>query len=94
MSRLDISERAFNFLESLPSKFRKQVTRRMEQLRHNPHPPSSNRLVNLTSDQAEPLFRERSGDYRIIYGVHTNPDIVKILHIGHRSKVYRTIKKK
>ena len=32
---------------------------------------------------------QRSGDYRILYDVHFQKSIVRVLCIGHRSEVYR-----
>ena len=40
------------------------------------------------------VYRERSGDYRILYIVRSNPDEVLILDIGHRKEIYRMAKTK
>jgi hypothetical protein len=48
----------------------------------------------VETDDGEPVYRERSGDYRILYVVRTNPDLVLILDIDHRKDVYRMPKTK
>lgn len=88
------TERALAFLEGLPPKIRKQVAKRAKNLLHNPHPPSSKRLIDVETDEGVPVFRERSGDYRILYTVRSNPDEVIILDIGHRKEIYRMGKTK
>ena len=71
-------------------KLTKSVTRRINQcldsLRENP----------LQYPQAIPLkgklagsYRWRVGDWRVVYQVNTEEQIVTILQITHRSKVYK-----
>jgi mRNA interferase RelE/StbE len=88
------TERALAFLEGLPPKIRKQVAKRAKNLIHNPHPPSSKRLIDVETDEGDPVFRERSGDYRILYIVRSGPDEVIVLDIGHRKEIYRMGKTK
>jgi mRNA interferase RelE/StbE len=40
-------------------------------------------------DGDEPVYRIRSGDYRVVYAVRSDPNEVVILDIGHRKDVYR-----
>lgn len=47
------------------------------------------KLQGVTTSADEPVYRERSGDYRILYVVRENPHEVVILDIGHRKDVYR-----
>lgn len=88
------TERALQSLEGLPPKVRKQVAKRAKNLLLEPHPPSSKRLVNVETDEGDPVYRDRSGDYRILYIVRSQPDEVLILDIGHRKEVYRVAKTK
>ena len=37
----------------------------------------------------EPILRERSGDYRILYVLRKDPDQVVILDIDHRKDIYK-----
>jgi mRNA-degrading endonuclease RelE of RelBE toxin-antitoxin system len=88
------TDRALDFIEGLPPKIRKQVVKRAKSLHTSPFPPSAKRLIDVETDDGEPVYRERSGDYRILYVVRTNPDLVLILDIDHRKDVYRMPKTK
>ena len=81
------TEGALTYLERLPSKkIRRQIKRKIELLAANPMPPTSKKLIGVT-DADNPVYRVRSGDYRILYTVR-NPIIV-ILYIGDRKDIYK-----
>ena len=83
------AESALKYLETVvTAKFRGQIRRKVELLASNPNPPGSKKLQGLTEGE-EPIFRIRSGDYRILYVVRNNPDQIVVLDIGHRKDVYR-----
>jgi mRNA interferase RelE/StbE len=88
------TDAALNFLETLPPKIRKQVVKKAKALHTNPHPQGSKKLHDVVTDDGDPVYRERSGDYRILYVVRSNPDEVLILDIDHRKDVYRMPKTK
>lgn len=77
------TDRALDLLEGLSPKIRKQVTRRVKNLLTNPFPPSSKRLVDVETLEGDPVYRGRSGDYRILYIVRSNPSEVLILDMGN-----------
>jgi hypothetical protein len=52
----------------------------------DPHPVGCKALQNV-KDGEDPVYRVRSGDYRVLYVVR-NPDVV-ILDVDHRKDVYR-----
>lgn len=83
------TDNALDFLEELPPKIRRQVGRRAKALHANPFPPSSKRLKDVQTDEGDPVYRERSGDYRILYIVRSNPNEIIVLDIDHRKRVYR-----
>lgn len=83
---------ALDFLDTLPPKLRKQVIKKAKALHTNPHPQGSKKLHDVVTDDGDPVYRERSGDYRILYVVRT--DEVMILDIDHRKDVYRMPKTK
>ncbi len=85
---------ALDFLESLPPKIRRQVTKRAKALHANPFPHSAKRLKDVETPEGDLVYRERSGDYRILYIVRPNPNEVLILDIDHRKQVYRMPKTK
>lgn len=83
------SESALTFLATVPPKFRGQIVRKARALMQDPHPKGSKPLKGVTTGAGETVYRERSGDYRILYVVRDNPDEVIILDIDHRKDVYR-----
>jgi len=70
-------------------KLRRQVTRKARALQHDPHPPGSKKLCGETAATGEPIYRERSGDYRILYVVREKPTEVIVLDIDDRKDVYK-----
>ena len=74
---LDLTNRAFKFLESLESKQCKQVVIKMLSLLRDPYPNDSEML------KGSRYRRVDIGEYRIIYNVQDN--IVQILAIGPRN---------
>lgn len=80
------SEEALDFLEGLSAKHRRQVTEKVGRLATDPQ-PSGCRLVQNVTDDGNPVYRIRSGDYRALYVVREST--VVILDIGHRKDVYR-----
>lgn len=85
-----LTERALDFLETLPPKTRKQVVKKAKALHITPFPPTCKKLHDVETSEGEPVYRERSGDYRILYvvrqGLHAE---VVILDIDNRKDVYR-----
>jgi mRNA interferase RelE/StbE len=80
---------ALDFLAGLPPKIRKQVVKRAKALHTTPFPASAKKLQDVETPLGEAVYRERSGDYRILYVVRTNPAEIIILDIDHRKDVYR-----
>lgn len=85
---------ALDFLEGLPPKIRKQVVKKAKALHTTPFPPTSKKLHDVVTLDGDPVYRERSGDYRILYVVRSNPSEVIIIDIDHRKDVYRMPKTK
>jgi mRNA interferase RelE/StbE len=83
------SEAALKFLTTIPPKFRAQVIRKAKALMLDPHPKGSKQLKGVTTANGESVYRERSGDYRILYVVRNNPMEVVVIDIDHRKDVYR-----
>jgi len=83
------TDAALDFLETLPPKIRRQVTKKAKALHVNPHPLGSKKLQDVETTDGEAVYRERSGDYRILYIVRSKPAEVLILDIDHRKDVYK-----
>jgi mRNA interferase RelE/StbE len=84
---LVFSEAASDFLDQMPSgKIRAQVAKKAKSLVINPHPAGCKKLVGV-KDGDNPVWRVRSGDYRILYIVREME--VVVLDIGNRKDVYK-----
>lgn len=82
-------ESALDFLDTLPPKIRKQVVKKAKALHSEPHPPGSKKLKDVETAEGDPVYRVRSGDYRILYIVRSNPNEIIIIDIDNRKDVYR-----
>lgn len=76
------AERAF---KKLAPDTQRQVMRVLESLRENPFPPGVKKLAGMD------LYRVRSGDYRIVYGVERKVLQVLVVKVGHRREIYRDL---
>jgi mRNA interferase RelE/StbE len=69
-------------------KLNKQIIRRIlqaiEKLAEDPYRSGSNKLIGSDS-----IYRLRVGNYRIIYDIRSDLQIVEIIKVGHRREVYR-----
>ena len=86
---LSVSQCALSFLETLPHKIRAQIIKRVKALILNPHPQGSKKLQGIESNHGESLYRERSGDYRILYVVRSDPPHVAVIDIDNRKDIYK-----
>ncbi len=76
------------YLERLTQrKIKRQIVTKIESLAKDPRPQGSKRVQNVT-DGSNPVYRVRSGDYRILYCIRDGQTIV-VLDIGDRKDVYR-----
>ena len=71
-----------------PKKIRQQVKARIEALAANPKPPGCAKVLGALVDGLNEVYRVRQGDYRIVYRIDGETEIV-VLDIGHRKDVYR-----
>ncbi len=62
----------------------KRIDTAISNLRENPFPPGSRKLVG-----DEQSHRIRIGDFRLIYEVRESVLVVLILQVGHRKDIYR-----
>ena len=81
-----VSERLEKILGKIPQRARCRIVERIDGLAENPRPDDCKKLQG---SKHPPLFRIRSGDYRIIYTVEDHVLIVLVLAIGHRRDIYR-----
>lgn len=84
---ISYSDVALQSLSKIPKKYRGQIVRKVDRLIHNPTPPNA-RLVRGVTGYEDPVYRLRSGDYRILYVANPGPQIT-ILDVGHRKDIYQ-----
>jgi mRNA interferase RelE/StbE len=80
---------ALDFLAAVPPKMRAQIIKKARALHLDPHPQGSKPLKGVATADGETIYRQRSGDYRILYIVRSKPAEVIVLDIDHRKDVYR-----
>ena len=87
MLRLDLTKKTIAFLDKLPPKQFKQISKKIFSLMANPKPHDSKGL------KGNPYRRTDIGEYRIIYRIEK--DLLKIALVGKRndSAVYRQLAK-
>lgn len=83
MSSLLILPRAQKELARLPEREYERVREAIRLLTQNPRPPDCLRLTGRDA------WRIRVGNYRVIYEINDEAQVVTIQHVGHRRDVYR-----
>ena len=73
-------------LAELPKDAQRQVLKKIEGLKQNPHPAGAKLLHGK-----ERLYRLRAGDYRVIYSVEGRHLVILIIRIGSRKDVYESL---
>ena len=89
LTGLVITKAALDNLARFPFKIRAQLIKKAKALILDPHPQGSKVLKGVESDDGEKIYRQRSGDYRILYVVRPKPTTVIVLDIDNRKDVYR-----
>ena len=82
------SKVALGFLATCPKKVRRQIRKKIDALAQQPHPNGCKKLHGVL-DGGEPVYRLRSGDYRVLYSVRARPKQIIILDIDNRKDVYK-----
>ena len=76
-----LSGGSYKFLKKLDEK----IIRKIEMLANDPFLTNTKKIIG----RKEKLFRVRAGDYRILYEVYLDKNVVLIVNIDKRSRVYR-----
>jgi mRNA interferase RelE/StbE len=87
MFNVKYSRKAVKFLKSLDKTTVSRILTKIEKLKHNPFSHDS----KIVEGYSEKLFRVRVGDYRILYEVDYNGNLLGIVKIDKRSRVYLKI---
>jgi len=80
---LTILKRAQKELASLPKEDYQRVRGAIVKLADTPRPAGTLKMTG------RPAWRIRVGDYRVIYEIDDDKAVISVIHIGHRSDVYR-----
>jgi len=85
MYRIELRRRAQRALDRLPKTDFEAVVGAIKDLAQTPRPRGIEK-VKTTG-----LWRIRQGDYRIVYAIDDNEQIVTVVRIGHRREIYRSL---
>lgn len=85
MYRVDLRQRVKRELDDLPEKDCQTLVKALVNLEENPRPPGVEKIRRTD------LWRIRKGDYRVIYHIDDQEQVITIVRIGHRKDVYRGI---
>ena len=80
---LTILRRAQKELASLSKEDFQRVRNAIVKLADTPRPDGTLKLTG------RPAWRIRVSDYRVIYEIDDDKAVIRVIHIGHRSDVYR-----
>jgi mRNA interferase RelE/StbE len=86
MPKYEISfvKQARRHIKKLDPDIADQIQKAIDQLADNPRPQSAKRLKGSYKG----LWRERTGNYRIIYEIKDRQLIISIIRVGHRKNIY------
>jgi len=79
-----IERRAEKDLKKLPADLFQQFIPCITNLKKNPRPLNSRKMVGSKSD-----YRLKTGDYRILYEINDKTREIRIFRIRHRREAYR-----
>ena len=81
---VEIKPTAMKELKSLPQYIMKKSILIIDSLSVEPRPEGCKKLVDSKS-----RWRIRVGDYRILYEIDNQADIVTVFRVAHRKEIYR-----
>jgi len=84
--RIELTKSAARSLKAIPKKDQKRIADKIESLAQCP--PDEAR-TKMKGDN--PFHRVRVGDYRIIFEIRRDKQLILILKIGHRKDVYQRL---
>ena len=85
MYKVEVRRRAQRALDKLPKSDFQTVVAAMKDLAQTPRPRGIEKVKNTG------LWRIRQGDYRIVYAIDDNEQLVTVVRVGHRREIYRSL---
>jgi len=86
---IQITQSAVDDLDSIPNDLRKKILPDIKNLSSNPFPSGSS--IKKLKGFKRPLYRLRSGDFRILYRVESHT--ITIMRVINRKELERVIKR-
>lgn len=81
--RVEVAPAALRQLRKLDPPARRRIQAAIELLTDQPRPSGAKKLVG-----GEGEWRVRTGDYRIVYGIHDRVLLILVVAVGHRRDIY------
>ena len=85
MYQIELRRRAQRVLDRLSKSDFQAAVEAIKELAQVPRPRGVEKVKSTG------LWRIRQGDYRIIYSIDDNQQLVTVVRIGHRKEVYRSL---
>ena len=73
-------------LKKLPKDIIVNIISTVESLKNEPRPVGIKKLVGT-----QHTYRQRIGNYRIVYSIENELLVIEVVRVGHRKDVYRNI---
>lgn len=91
MLKISLSKDALKFLKQVPIKHGRQIAMTLESLRERPLPQDSKKLKGSSE-----YYRVDIGEYRVIYRIDSEGNVLIIAFIGKRNdnEVYKKFKRR
>lgn len=81
---IEFTHRAFREFQALPHAAQSRIATKIELLEQDPRPRGVEKLEGIKN-----AYRIRVGDYRVVFEIDDEHDLVRVVKVGHRRDVYR-----
>ena len=85
MHKIELRRKAQHALDRLPKNDFNAVLDTVKDLANTPRPKGVEKIKSAG------LWRVRRGDYRIVYSIDDDQEMVTILRIGHHREIYKSL---
>ena len=82
---IHLTTAAQKFLKKAEEEVYNRVVAKLREMQEDPFPADAKRVHG----RQEKVFRVRVGDYRILYLVYIDRNVILVVNIDHRSTVYK-----
>lgn len=82
--RIEVAPAVVRQMRRLDPPARRRIQAAIELLADHPRPRGARKLVGGDGE-----WRVRTGDYRIVYGIHDDVLLVLVVAVGHRRDIYQ-----